>query len=288
MEFADFNSELWEQLHGAYGNVKEDVLPLMVQEPEVPESEKVLNADYKCEYMVAFDNICQQLYHQMTFYDASYIVLPYLVKAFNYWYEKDDFAMQVLFLVNAGIIVSTDNPFSNPHSEDIIKNIPESLMESYHKSILFFKEKAEELLLNKRDMLKQYSPDDISYICVSLLAFIGEREHSFAFLLGSFSSCLVFCEKCGFFFEDIELHYDIKSNKEELNKIITPAESVIGKWDKKSLDNTYIWLSNILHLMGNDFDVKKLSYFYGTFTCPDCGAKVKPAIDVYIKALNEC
>lgn len=224
----------------------------------------------------------------MTFYDASYIVLPYLVKAFNYWYEKDDFAMQVLFLVNTGIIVSTDNPFSNPYSEDIIKNIPESLMESYHKSILFFKEKAEELLLNKLDLLKQYSLDDISYICVSLLAFTGEREHSFAFLLGNFSSCLLFCEKCGFFLEDIELHYDIKSNEEELNKIITPAESVIGKWDKKSLGNTYIWLSNVLHLMGNDFDVKKLSYFYGTFTCPECGAKVKPAIDLYIKALNEC
>lgn len=289
MEMANFNSKLWEQLRGAYGNVKEDVVPLMVQEPYVPENEKSLYANYKCEYMVAFDNIFHQLSHQLSFYNASYIVLPYLAKAFDYWYEKDDFGMQVLFLMNVGTIVCTDNPSNNPDSARVIKNIPKNLMESYNKSILFFKEKAEEILLNKLELLKPLlRSDDISYTLVSFMAFLGKREYTFVCFLGSFSNCLLFCEKCGFFSEDIELDYDIDGGIEELNSIITPAESVIGKWDKKSLDNTYIWLSNALHLTGCDFDVQKLSYFYGTFTCPKCGAKAKPAIDLYIKALNEC
>ncbi|MCX4326741.1 MAG: hypothetical protein OSJ45_05530 [Lachnospiraceae bacterium] len=289
-ETADFNSELWEQLRGAYGNIQEDIAPLMVDNPEVPEDEKTLNPymSYKSDYMIAFDNVCNQLWHQMSFYDASYIAMPYLAKAFNYWYEKNDFIMQVLFLINAGIIVSTDNKYNDIYN-NIKDTIPENIMESYNQSILFFKEKAEELLTNKLDMLKQFKPDTVSYICISLLAFVGKREHSFILLLENFSQCPVICGNCDFFLEDIDLDNDIEDQEisEELNSLITPAPSVIGRWDRKSLDNTYIWLSNVLHIAGSCHDVKKLSYFYGTFTCPGCGTKSSPVIDVCMKALME-
>ena len=291
-ETADFNSELWEQLRGAYGNIQEDIAPLMADTPEVPDNEKTLSpyASFESDYMIAFDNILQQLSHQMSFYNASYIALPYLANAFNYWYEKDDFVMQVLFLVNTGVIVSTDNEDNHQYNNDITDTIPENIMESYNQSILFFKEKAEELLINRLDMLKQFEPDIVSYICISLLALVGKREHSFVLLLENFSQCPVVCENCGFFLEEIELDNDIENPEinEELNSMITPAPPVIGEWDKKSLDNTYMWLSNVLHIAGNDYDAKKLSYFYGTFTCPECDTKSGPVIDVCMKALMEC
>ncbi len=55
-------------------------------------------------------------------------------------------------------------------------------------------------------------------------------------------------------------------------KNIEPAESVIGKWDGKSYDNTYLWFSNLVHSLGVE-DEWKISYYYGTYTCPECGNK---------------
>ena len=45
-ETIDFNSDLWDKLHGAYGNILEDIMPLAVKEPEVPENEKSFDSDY--------------------------------------------------------------------------------------------------------------------------------------------------------------------------------------------------------------------------------------------------
>lgn len=290
-ETTDFNSDLWDKLHGAYGNILEDIKPLAVKEPDVPENEKTLYASFKSDYMVAFDNICCTLAHQMSFYPASYIALPYLANTFNYWYEKDDFIMQVLFLLNVGIIVSTDIGYNTEYYKSTRESLPEDVMQNYQDSILFFKEKAEELLSNKLDMLKQpdlFKPVDLTYICISLLALIGKKEHAFAFLLGNFDQCIISCKNCGLYTEDIELDNDyMKNTIQELNSLITPAAPVTGQWDKKSFDNTYIWLSNVLQLLGNDNDAAKLSYFYGTFNCPECGAKTGPVVDLYMEALFE-
>lgn len=284
-ETIDFNSDLWDKLHGAYGNILEDIKPLTVKEPEVPETEKKLDISFESDYMIGLDNIYCTLSHQMSFYPASYIALPYLANAFNYWYEKDDFMMQVIFLLNVGIIVSTDIEYNTKYYSGIKDNLPAGVMDSYQESILFFSEKAKELLLNKLDLLKQFQPVDITYICTAFVALIGKREHAFALLLGNFDQCLIYCKNCGLYTEDIELGYDMED--EELNSLITPASPVTGQWDKKSFDNTYVWLSNVLQLLGNDNDADRLSYFYGTFNCPECGAKPGPVIDLYMLALLE-
>lgn len=291
-ETINFNSDLWDKLHGAYGNILDDIEPLADKDPEVPESDKdVFGTSCESDYMIALDNVFCTLSHQMSFYPATYIALPYLANAFNYWYEKDDFIMQVWFLVNTGIIVSTDIEY-NTHYEDIepIKeSLPANVIDSYQKSILFFKEKAEELLLNKLDMLKQtdlIKKADLTYICISLMALIGKREHAFCLLLGCFDQFCIHCKNCGLFMED-ELDGDYTNciEDEALNSLITPAGLVTGQWDRKSFDNTYVWLSNVLQLLGNDNDAAKLSYFYGTFNCPECGAKDGPVIDLYMRAL---
>ncbi|MDE6615775.1 MAG: hypothetical protein K2K35_04355, partial [Lachnospiraceae bacterium] len=250
-----------------------------------------LYTSFESDYMAAFDNICCTLSHQMSFYPASYIALPYLANAFDYWYEKDDFIMQVIFLLNIGIIVSTDIEYNTEYYRDIKESLPGSVTESYQDSLLFFKEKAKELLLNKLDMLKQpglFKPIDLTYICISLLGLIGKREHAFVLLLGNFDQCIISCKNCGLYTEDIELDGDyMKNTIPALNSLITPASPVTGQWDKKSFDNTYIWLTNVLQLLGNNNDAAKLSYFYGTFNCPECGEKTGPVIDLYMAALSE-
>lgn len=91
IETASLNSELWDIYKGAYGNITEDLKGLLIPEPDVPENEKSFDVSGDSDYMISFDNIWQQLGHQMSFYPALYLALPYLTKIYSYWRGKDDF-----------------------------------------------------------------------------------------------------------------------------------------------------------------------------------------------------
>ena len=62
----------------------------------------------------------------MSFYPASYIAIPYLANAYSYWYEKNDFVMQVIFLINIGIIVSTDIEYNTECYMEMKESLPGS------------------------------------------------------------------------------------------------------------------------------------------------------------------
>lgn len=287
IETASLNSELWDIYKGAYGNITEDLKGLLIPEPDVPENEKSFDVSGDSDYMISFDNIWQQLGHQMSFYPALYLALPYLTKIYSYWRGKDDFKMQILILTNAGITLSSDIPYNHYNSED---KVPEDIMDNYQKSIFIFKKEAEDIFLNKLDNLKEYNYNDLPYICAALLAFLGKREEAFILVLGNWSQCFPYCKACGYLDENIELEYDINDNceaSEGLNSVVTPAASVIGQWDNKSLDNTYVFLSNILHTLGDEKSVKKLQYYYGTYKCPECGSTGSPVMDLAILGLTE-
>lgn len=287
IETVSLDSELWDIYRGAYGNITEDLEGLLTPEPEVPEHEKSFDISGQSDYMVSLDNIWQQLGHQMSFYSALYLALPYLTKIYSYWRKKDDFKMQILILTNTGMALSADIPYNHYDSED---KVPENIMDNYQKSILFFKEEAEDIFLNKLDMLKEYNNNDLPYICAAILALLGKREEAFIFILGCWSQCFPYCNVCDYLNENIELEYDIDDNckaSEGLNSVITPAPSVIGQWDNKSLDNTYVFLSNILHFLGDEKSVKKLQYYYGTYKCPGCGNIKDTVMSLAILGLTE-
>ena len=95
--------------------------------------------------------------------------------------------------------------------------------------------------------------------------------------LGHFNLCSIACPDCIDLDNNFEMTYKFdwhiigEESVCKPPKEIQPAPSVIGQWDQKSYDNDYVWLSNLLYLLGNDKNAKKLSYYYGTFTCPNCG-----------------
>ena len=72
---------------------------------------------------------------------------------------------------------------------------------------------------------------------------------------------------------------------EQLYSKITPADSAIGKWNFRDYRDSYIWLSNVLYLFGNKEAAEKLSYYYGTYTCPNCGKKDKPIVKLMMLGL---
>ena len=95
MDFIPYDSELWEQYPGAYGNVCEEVKIVMGDVMDVPSQSKIrgLDLENKDDYEIAYDNLWQNLWHQMDFYEAMYIVMPYIAKLLE---QNEDFINDII------------------------------------------------------------------------------------------------------------------------------------------------------------------------------------------------
>ena len=110
MKLVPFDSELWEVYRGAYGNVCEEVRIVIGDIENIPPQSKLLRLDLeeKNDYEIAYDNLWANLWHQMSFYDATYIVMPYMLKFLEK--NKDNFDIQLSVISNMGICLATDIP----------------------------------------------------------------------------------------------------------------------------------------------------------------------------------
>lgn len=98
----------------------------------------------------------------------------------------------------------------------------------------------------------------------AILAIFGDREEAFILTMACWDTFYMLCDQCEYCEEDLFF------SEEEAKKVIIPAESVIGKWDGSSYENTWLWLSTMLDQLGAEEELEILSYYYGTYTCPDC------------------
>ena len=94
MNLIDFHSHLWETYTGAYGNVKDDIVIL------TNEKQLFYKKNECSEYHIAFDNLFENLSHQMSFYNATYIALPYIIKLLeeyqnHFWEQSCDWSSDV-------------------------------------------------------------------------------------------------------------------------------------------------------------------------------------------------
>lgn len=83
----EFDSPLWESYRGAYGNVMDYLAILMGERDEAPETFQLrcLDNSPKTHYEMAFDNLCENLWHQMSFYPATWLAVPYLARLMERW-----------------------------------------------------------------------------------------------------------------------------------------------------------------------------------------------------------
>jgi len=287
LNFIDFNSDLWEKFRGAYGNIKDDLSELFNIDADIPENEKAfyIHKAPESNYRIAFDNICAQLMHQGSFYSALYIAMPYLVKIYEYWLEKNDFDWQVLYLTNIGLFIATDNSYNHQYDGMSLDDIDENIRISYIKSIDIIKKRAEEFILKNIEKLKKFDRLALCDICIGLLAIVGDREDAFVLDFCHWDICDLFCNNCKYIEHEENIELDSDIGTDYLSSIIIPADSVIGQWDKKTFDNTYVWLSNLLYILGDKKAAEKLSYYFGTYICPECGYKSSPVIKLIMRSM---
>ena len=265
----DFSSDLWTIFRGAYGDIREDVAFLFCPKELLPEMVKIrrLDTEEKENEQILFDNLCENLTHQLSFYDATYLAIPYLVLLLEKKRKEQDFKWQMQVISEAGVILSTNIPYNE---YDRTPTISEDILESYDLSIEYLKEMTKEFLQQNLERLKEEDPFDLQYFCTSILSILGDPEMAFYLLFGSWDQCYITCPNCNYYNENIQI--DDFHNTEQILEEIEPAESVIGKWDQKSYEDTYLWFSNLLHILGIE-EEWKIPYYYGTYTCPECGSK---------------
>ncbi|MCI8881633.1 MAG: hypothetical protein HFH43_01050 [Lachnospiraceae bacterium] len=287
----EFPSDLWQVFRGAYGDVREDVAFLFCPKDLLPEMQKLRRLDFedKDAEQINFDNLCENLSHQLSFYSATYLVMPYFLLFYEKKRKEQDFQWQMKVLENAGSILSTDFPENTGGTDGISADI----LESYQLSIELFRERAKEFLRENMETLKQQDPIELLYFCTGLLALFGNAEDAFQMLVGSWEQAPVACLNCGYFDEEMEadgFYEEMEDGGEEpegsccgpvVKERVTPAASVLGQWDGEDFENTYLWFSNLAHELGME-GAWKIPYYYGTYTCPECGSK-GPLMDLVKK-----
>ena len=109
----EFTSKLWETYQGAYGDVREDVAFLFCPKELIPDTEKLrrLDDEEKDSYEIIFDNLSENLTHQLSLYHASYLVMPYLALLLELKRQEGDFDWQMKVIVLAGDVLATDIPY---------------------------------------------------------------------------------------------------------------------------------------------------------------------------------
>ncbi len=240
---AAFTSPLWGEYRGAYDDALEQVAFLFCPEDLVPEMKKIIRLDFekKNDYRINFDNLCENLSHQLSFYDATCLAMPYLVLLLEQKRRAQDFEWQLLIIREAGIILSTDLSCEQAQYR---REIPKEAWDSYQLSKEILREMTKAFLHQHWEQIKIKSQEELKYFVSALLAIFGDPGAAFQLVIGGWEQTPAECAACGYFDEDME---DGFYNESLIKEKIVPAESVIGKWDGKSFEDTYLWFSNLAH-----------------------------------------
>ena len=128
MKLLDLGDPLWKAYPGAYGSVREEVGTLM-GEPAGPQIQlRRLKEQAEDDEHLAFDNLCESLSHQMTFYPAMYVVLPYIVKFLGL--KSGDYAWKRLIFSEIGQCLAADAFFPG----EARPGAPQEILESYQEA----------------------------------------------------------------------------------------------------------------------------------------------------------
>lgn len=259
----EFDSILWETYKGAYGDVREYLIILTGERENARETFKLRRLDNapKTNYELAFDNLCENLWHQMSFYPATWLAIPYLAKLIEGWEREDDARWLLQGILVAGSCLATDVYGERPEEDDV--------WESYENAILQIRDITVDFLAGHMDDVREKHISWRRVFAFSVTAIMGERRLAFLLAMSELESCYIVCPGCENCDEEIEFGYFDPSRR------IEKADIPVKKWDGESLTDISSWLFNLFALLDDAEGVERLRYYFGTYTCPKCGEKTQ-------------
>lgn len=257
----EFDSILWEDYKGAYGDVREYLVILMGEREKAPETFKLrrLEAVPKTNYELAFDNLCENLWHQMSFYPATWLAIPYLARLMEGWEKEGDIKWLFQGILAAGSCLATDVFGDRPGEDDV--------RESYENAILRIRDMTFDFLAGHMDHVREQHISLRRGFAFAVTAILGEKKLAYLLTMSELESCYMVCPGCENCDEEVEFGYFDPS--ERIEKAEIPAK----KWDGESLADTSLWMFNLFALLGDMEGIERLRYYFGTYTCPECGER---------------
>ncbi len=178
----ELDSPLWEAYRGAYGNVREYLMILMGERELAPETFKLRRLDKtpKTNYEMAFDNLCENLWHQMSFYPATWLAMPYLARLMENWEKEKDREWLFQGILAAGSCLATDVYDSRPEDACV--------QESYENAILQIRAITTDFLAEHMDYVQE---KDIGWrrgFAFAVTAILGEKRLAFMLTMSGLES----------------------------------------------------------------------------------------------------
>lgn len=215
------------------------------------------------------DELFEPLSHQMSFYDTVYLAFPHLVSYFEKALEEEDFLYLCCLLSHMGSVLATDVQYNHAgtEQEEYMEEswADEALLENYKASTQQFRRLTKQFLDQHLEEIRQMESDNRQWLATAVLAILDDREAAFILMNCSWDTGEMCCLHCEYYDEETVL------GDEEEGAAVTPAQSLTGKWDGSSYEDTYLWFGSFLQEIGLEEELHMLSYYYGTYTCPECG-----------------
>lgn len=272
-----YDSELWDQYPGAYGNICEEVKIVMRDVMDIPSQAKLrrLDLEDKEDYEIAYDNFWENLWNQMDFYEAMYIVMPYIAKLLEN--NEDHFDRAFSIILNTGMCLATDIPYFTTRINKSLLGSFDSVYKSYGDAVFCIQEKTKAFIRKYLNEIRMKDSGEKWEFALSVLAILCDREAAYQIYMHmaewAEGSIPVKCDMCGYY-EDCNYLDD-----DNFIKDITPAPVV--QWDGVHYDDMYEWFGCFLHDLGVE-EADTAAYLCGTYACPQCGVQ-KTVID-FMKA----
>ena len=234
---------------------------LMGEREKAPETFKLRRLENvpKTNYELAFDNLCENLWHQMSFYPATWLALPYLARLMEGWEREKDLKWVFRGIMAAGSFLATDVYGDRPDEEDIY--------ESYRNAGLRIRAVTIDFLAGNLDCVREKAVQWRREFAMAVTAILGEQKLAYMLSLSGFNSYYIVCPECENCDEDMEVGYF------ELSERMKRAKAPSGKWDGRSLEDVRLWLPNLFNLLEDEEGEELLAYYFGTYVCPECGKK---------------
>lgn len=180
MNPVSYDSDLWNQLKGAYGNVCDDVRILYEEKEdiEMPMRLNRMDKTKKTAYRVTFDNLCENLSHQLDFYEATYLVIPYMAKLLEKKMQKNDAEWQILIISGIGLSLISDTRKNRTKTAD------KEIIRNYKKSLRYFKRLVKRCCKKNRKYIKKLDFDEKSQFVTAVSAVLGNRRIPLLMIMG--------------------------------------------------------------------------------------------------------
>jgi len=210
----------------------------------------------------AYDECCDEIAHQTSFWSAIYLVFPYLVEKLSRDFDQLDSGELIMKFSMLGTSLATDCDINRGEN----KTVDAAVIENYQLSIRKFQLLIIKFLADKAKSLSRVDSMTKALFAVGVLAAFGNREDAALLMDMELDECIyVACDKCEHCNEDLEL-----GSKKALSTI-SPRGQAPDDWNGEDFEDTYGWFVDFLELFKIKGMAKHLPYYFGTYQCPECG-----------------